>query len=75
METVFHIRNHERQAKTVAVYGVAKTAQPIEMPFGLRIQVDPRNRVLDGGPDPHGKCCRMMQHENNRHRITTSYYN
>ena len=29
----------------------AKTAALIEMPFGLRIQVGPRNHVLDGGPD------------------------
>ena len=27
----------------------AKTAEPIEMPFGLRIQVSPGNNVLDGG--------------------------
>ena len=32
-----------------------KTAEPIEMPFGLRTRVDPVNHVLDGGPDPHGK--------------------
>jgi len=30
----------------------AKTAAPIEMPFGLRTQVGPKNHVLDGGPDP-----------------------
>ena len=30
----------------------AKTAEPIEMPFGLRIQVSPGNNVLDGGPGP-----------------------
>ena len=30
----------------------AKTAAPIEMPFGLRTRVGPRNHVLDGGPDP-----------------------
>jgi len=30
----------------------AKTAAPIEMPFGLRTWVGPRNHVLDGGPDP-----------------------
>ena len=24
----------------------------IEMPFGLRTRVGPRNHVLDGGPDP-----------------------
>ena len=29
----------------------AKTAQPIEMSFGLRIRVGPRNHVLDGGLD------------------------
>ena len=26
-------------------------AQSIEMPFGLRTRVGPRNHVLDGGPD------------------------
>jgi len=30
----------------------AKTAAPIEMPFGLRTRVGPSNHVLDGGPDP-----------------------
>ena len=30
----------------------AKTAEPIEMPFGLRTQVGPGNHVLDEGPDP-----------------------
>ena len=28
----------------------AKTAKPIEMPFGLWARVGPRNHVLDGGP-------------------------
>jgi len=28
----------------------AKTAAPIEMPFGLRTRVGPRNHVLDWGP-------------------------
>jgi len=28
----------------------AKTAEPIEMPFGLWTRMDPRNQVLDGGP-------------------------
>jgi len=27
-------------------------AAPIEMPFGLRTLVGPRNHILDGGPDP-----------------------
>ena len=30
----------------------AKTAAPIEMPFGLRTPVGPMNHVLLGGPDP-----------------------
>jgi len=34
----------------------AKTAEPIEMQFGLRTRVGLRNHVLDGGPDDsHGK--------------------
>ena len=28
----------------------AKTAAPIEMPFGLRTRVSPGNHLLDGGP-------------------------
>jgi len=31
----------------------AKTAEPIEMPFGTWTRVGSRNPVLDGGPDPH----------------------
>jgi len=30
----------------------AKTAEPIEMPFGMWTQVGPRNHVLDGIPIP-----------------------
>ena len=30
----------------------AKTAEPIEMPFGLWVRMGLRNRMLDGGPDP-----------------------
>ena len=33
----------------------AKTAAPIEMPFGLRTRVGPRNHILDGAQIPHGK--------------------
>ena len=29
-----------------------KTAEPIEMPFGLSTLVGPRNHVLYGSPDP-----------------------
>ena len=37
---------------SVTAVSPAKTAQPIEMPFGLRARVGSRNHVLDGGPDP-----------------------
>ena len=30
----------------------AKTASRIEVPFGLKTDMDPRNIVLDGGRDP-----------------------
>ena len=33
----------------------AKTAEPIEMTFGVRTQVGPGNHVLDGVQIPHGK--------------------
>ena len=34
----------------------AKTAAPIELPFGLRTWVGPGNHVLDGDPDlPMGR--------------------
>jgi len=35
---------------SVRVVSPAKTAQPIEMPFGLRTRVGPGNHVLDGRP-------------------------
>jgi len=38
---------------SVTVVSPAKTAEPIEMPFGLRTWVDPGNHVLHGSPDPH----------------------
>jgi len=41
--------------RSVTLVSRAKTAEPIEMPFGLRTRVGPVNYVLDGGPDPHGK--------------------
>jgi len=37
---------------SVTLVSPAKTAEPIEMPFGLWTLVGPRNHVLDGGPDP-----------------------
>ena len=38
--------------RSVIVVIAGKTAEPIEMPFGLRTRVGPGNRVLDEGPDP-----------------------
>jgi len=37
---------------SVAVVSPAKTAEAIEVPFGLWAQVGPRNHVLNRGPDP-----------------------
>jgi len=37
---------------SATLVSLAKTAAPIEMPFGLRTWVGPGNHVLDGGPDP-----------------------
>ena len=40
----------------VTVVSLAKTAQPIEIQFGLRTRVGPRNHVLDEVQiPPHGK--------------------
>jgi len=38
--------------RSVTLMSPANMAAPIEMPFGLRTWVGPRNHVLDGGPDP-----------------------
>ena len=41
---------------SVTLVSPAKTAAPIELPFGLRTWVGTGNHVLDGGPEPpHGK--------------------
>ena len=37
---------------SVTLVSPAKTAEPIEMPFGLRTWLGPRDHVLDGGSDP-----------------------
>ena len=36
---------------SVTLVSPAKTAEPIEMPFMLRIRVGPGNHLLDLGPD------------------------
>ena len=38
--------------RSVALVSPAKTAEPIEMPFGLRTLVGPVNHLLNDGPDP-----------------------
>ena len=38
--------------QSVTLVSPAKTAAPIELPFGLRTWVGPVNHVLYGGPDP-----------------------
>ena len=38
--------------RSVTLVSPAKMAALIELPFGLRTWVGPRNHVLDGGPDP-----------------------
>jgi len=40
---------------SVTLVSPAKTAEPIELPFGLRTWVGPGNHVLDGGSDPPWK--------------------
>ena len=37
---------------SVALVSRAKTVELIEMPFGMRTRVGPRNNILDGGPNP-----------------------
>jgi len=40
---------------SVTLVSPAKTAEAIEMPFGLKTQVGPGNHVLDGVHIPHEK--------------------
>jgi len=40
---------------SIAFVTHTKTAEPIEMPFGMMTRVGRRDHVLDGGPDPQGK--------------------
>jgi len=37
--------------QSVTVVTSAKMTETIKMPFGLRTRADPKNQVLDGGPD------------------------
>ena len=38
--------------RSVTIVSPAKTAEPIEMAFGLWTRLGPRNHVLDGSPNP-----------------------
>jgi len=58
VDAAYSYRPSSLVCQSVTVVGPAKTAEPIQMPFGLRIQLGPQNHVLDGGPAdqiPHGK--------------------
>ena len=43
------------RSRSVTLVSPAKATEPIDIPFGLRTQVGPRNDVYDGDPDPNGK--------------------
>ena len=43
------------QSVIVTLVSPAKTAEPIEMPFGSRTRVGPGNHALDGGSDTQSK--------------------
>jgi len=47
---------------SVTVVSPAKTAEPIEMPFGLRTWVSPRNDVLDGVEGEGDTHCNVQGH-------------
>jgi len=49
------ILSGERAVLGHSVVICAKMAEPIKIPFGLWARMGPRNYVLDGVLDPHGK--------------------
>jgi len=52
VDVAYSYRPSSVVCRSVTLVSPAKTAAPIELPFGLRTWVDPGNHVLDGGPDP-----------------------
>ena len=48
----YRLRRVVCRSVSVTLVSPAKTAEPIELPFGLRTWVGPGNHVLDGSPDP-----------------------
>ena len=59
VDAAYSYRPSSVVCRSVTLVSPAKTAAPIELPFGLRTWVGPGSHVLDGGPDPpmgRGKC-------------------
>ena len=52
VDVAYSYRPSSVVCRSVTLVSPAKTAAPIELPFGLRTWVSPGNHVLDGGPDP-----------------------
>ena len=53
ISVTFTGQGHDSMSAYVVAYVYfVKTADSIEMPFGVVCRVGPRNHVLDGGPDP-----------------------
>jgi len=46
------VRRANFGGKGLSAVSCAEAAEPIDLPFGLRTQVSPRNHVLDWRPDP-----------------------
>jgi len=55
VDAVYCYRPSSMVCRSVTLVSPAKTAEPIEMPFGLRTRVGPGNYTLDGGPHPPRK--------------------
>jgi len=56
VDAAYSYRPSSVVCRSVTLVSPAKTAAPIELPFGLRTWVGPGNHVLDGGPDaPMGR--------------------
>jgi len=52
VDAAYYYRWSSMVCRFVKIMSRAKAAEPIEMPFGLWTWVGPKNRVLDGDPDP-----------------------
>ena len=52
VDAAYSYRPSSMVCRSVTLVSPAKTAAPMELPFGLRTWVGPGNHVLDGDPDP-----------------------